>query len=77
MCIHMSDTLPMAYGLVWHFPSPSEADLCAIEPCGTFSHMGLRWAWFFVLLINAKSIHTMYAKVYEFQEHQNAKDLRR
>ena len=51
----MVGALPMACGLARHLLLPSEADSCTMESCGTFSHVGSHWAWFFVFLINAES----------------------
>lgn len=66
----MTGTLPVACGLAQHTPSPSKADSRTIESRGTFSLGGLHWAWFFILLFSAKSIHTTCARVYEFKNRQ-------
>lgn len=62
-CTHMSGALPVTYGLAWHPPPPTLADSCTIESRGTFSHVSVHWAWFFMLLISAKSIHTVCTRV--------------
>lgn len=40
---HVSGALTGTSGFVWPFLSPSQADSCTIESCGTFSHMGVHW----------------------------------
>lgn len=76
VCIHMSDTLPLAYGLEWHLLSPWEADLYTIESHGTFSPYGLALG----LLLRAshqmqRAFITTCAKVYEFRTIKEYQEL--
>lgn len=58
MWTHVSGVLPVIDALARHLLSPYKADSRTVDSCGTFPHVSLHWAWFFVLLISAKNTHT-------------------
>lgn len=70
VCIHMNGTLSVTCCLEWHLLSPSEGDWCTTELCGTFSHVDCTVPGSSCLSSNAKSLHTMCARVCELKKQQ-------
>lgn len=68
VCIHKSGTLSVTCCLEWHLLSPSEGDWCITEPCGTFSQVDHTVPGSSCLSSNAKSLHTMCARVCELKK---------
>lgn len=70
VCIHMSVTLSVTCCLPWHLLSPSEDDWCTTESRGTFSHVNCTAPGSPCLSSNAKSLHTVCARVCELKKQQ-------